>query len=140
VQSLSEGSAEQWQVEHRFHALHSKAMRRMGINATTPALKFDDDDDDDEEEPQRVSLLAQEMASTDMPEDIYMWRRFPRLTRAMAWPAISRGTEAGEALRGYVLQRDANGLGSGSGVIPFGKPAAILAAAIRSRAGRGIGR
>ena len=93
-----------------------------------------------EVEPQPGSALSAAMRAADMPAMDYLRARFPRLTRAMKWAAILCDTEAGAALRDYVLARD--GIydrdllryGGGEAVCHFGGPVAVIAAAIRWRA------
>src|SRR5216683_622539 len=91
-------------------------------------------------EPQPGSALTAAMHAADMPAMDYLRARFPRLTRAMKWTAILCDTEAGAALRDYVLARDGVydrdllRYGGGEAVCHFGGPVAVIEAAIRSRA------
>jgi len=85
-------------------------------------------------------MLSDTMRAADVSAIDFLAARYPRLLRAMKWAAILCDTEAGAALRDYVLARD--GIydrdllryGGGEAVCHFGGPVAVIEAAIRSRA------
>jgi len=79
------------------------------------------------------------LASEDSIE--FMLARFPRLVRRMKWVAILSLTEAGAALRDYLMGRDDDRFarceltryGGGEAVCHFGGPARVIARAIAVR-------
>ena len=82
-------------------------------------------------------LYADMLRSGDSIE--FLLKRFPRLVRRMKWAAILCATEAGAALRDYLMGRDDSRFadlrryGGGEAVCHFGGPARVIERAIAVR-------